>query len=257
MEDPKTTALAKQGPQSIAAQTFAPLAGYEKDDLRGKEGIEAGDLKLAYLSVAQKSSKAIDETDDKHIEGLKLGDLYDTELRENHGRGPIAFIPIRTVKSAFIPDANGRKGEVVAWDDPRTEWPSEEAKKTWKGKGKPKPEAVRVIDAICLVCLPSGNQLMIISFQSTGFPAGQSLMKFITMTKGPAFSAKFALSTELDENEAGKYAKLFVKPAGKPTDDEAKEAEFYYEATKGRKIAEEGDPEHAAEGKKDPDDIPF
>lgn len=229
---------------ATAAQ-FGTLDGYKADDSRGKEGITSEDLRLPFLSLAQKTSKALDETEDAHIEGLTFGDMYNSELKTVYGKTAIEFIPLSLRKRAYIPDANGRMGESIAWDDPRCDWPSEEQKKSWTTdgkKGKPKPEGVRVMDFVVLLVLEEGPQLAVISFKSKSFGAGQSLATFISMTKGPSFTSKYKVGSVLDTNDAGKFAKFAVQPAGKPTAEMAQFAEAMYESVRGKKIATE-DPE--------------
>jgi hypothetical protein len=232
----KETALAP-----TAASTFATMEGYKADDHRGKEGITSEDMRLPFLSLAQKTSKAIDETEDSYIEGLAFGDMYNSELKTVYGKGPMFFIPLRHRKRAYLPDENGRMGEAIGWDDPRCDWPTEEQKKNWKGKGKPKPEGVRVYDWIAILLTDEGPTLVVISFKSKSFGAGQSLTTFVNMVKGPAFTAKYKIAAQLDTNDSGKFAKFVVAPAGKPSVEEAQFAETIYESVKDKNIVTDED----------------
>lgn len=225
-----------------AASTFGTMEGYKADDHRGKEGIESTDMRLPFLSLAQKTSKAIDETEDAYIEGLAFGDMYNSELKTVYGKGPMFFIPLRHRKRAYLPDENGRMGEVIDWTDERCEWPTEEQKRNWTGKGKPKPEGVRVYDWIVLLLLADGPQLALISFKSKSFSAGQSLTTFVSMVKGPAFTGRYKITPILDSNDAGKFAKFQVIPAGKPTAEEAAFAEMVYESVKDKNLVTEDEP---------------
>lgn len=238
-----TEALAKQGVTALTAPTsagtFATLDGYKADDQRGKEGITSEDLRLPFLALAQKTSKALDETEDAFIEGLTFGDMYNSELKDIYGRGPVYFIPLRHRKRAYLPDENGRMGDTIEWNDPRCDWPGEEAKKNWTGKGKPKPEGVRVYDWVVLLMLDGGPQLAVISFKSKSFAAGQSLTTFVSMVKGPAFTAKYKIASQLETNDAGKFGKFAVAPAGKPTVEEAAFAELIYESVKDKNLVTE------------------
>lgn len=264
-----STAIAKKDAETglttpTAAGTFATLDGYKEDDKRGKEGIESSDLRLPFLSIAQKTSKALDETEDSYIDNLSFGDMYNSETKEVYGKDVIYFIPLRHRKRAYLPDENGRMGEAIEWNDPRCDWPTPAEKKA----GKDKPEGVRVYDWIVLLMLAEGPQLACISFKSKSFAAGQSLTTFVSMVKGPAFTAKYKIVTILESNDAGKYGKFQVAPAGKPTAEEASFAESVYESVKDKQLATD-DPDEpgssdgpttvidvVAEPKKD-DDIPF
>jgi hypothetical protein len=261
--EPPSEALAvvkAGGLVSVTAQTLAPTEGYKAEDSRGKEGIDSGDMRLPFLSLAQKTSKALDSTEDSYLEGLAFGDLYNSETKDIYGKNPITFIPLRHRKRAYVPDANGRMGEQIDWTDPKCEWPSEEQKKNWTGKGKPKPEGVRVYDWVVLLKLEGGLQPAVISFKSKSFGAGQSLTTFVNMVKGPAFTAQFKVVPQLDSNDAGKFAKFTIQAAGKPTTEEIQFAELVYEGLKGKTIAIEDEPagDEVVEGQPVPSDkVPF
>lgn len=225
---------------ATAAGTFATMDGYKAEDTRGKEGIESTDLRLPFLSLAQKTSKALDQTEDSYIPGLQFGDMYNSETKEIYGKEPVRFIPLRHRKRAYLPDENGRMGETIEWNDRRCDWPDEKGKKAWEAagkKGKPKPEGVRVYDWVVLLMLESGPQLAVISFKSKSFAAGQSLTTFVSMVKGPAFTAQYKIISLLDSNDAGKFAKFGVMPFGKPSPEEAQFAEGVYESVKDKTIA--------------------
>lgn len=232
-----------------AAGTFTTLEGFDSKSRRGKEGIESSDMKLAYLSAAQKTSKAIDETEDAYIEGLAFGDMYNSESQEIYGKGPITFLPLLHRKRAYLPDANGRMGEAIDWNDPRCDWPTEEEKKNWTGKGKPKPEGVRVYDWVIIPKINGELQgaPMVLSLKSKSFAAGQTLATFVNMVPGDAFTAQFNVKSVIDSNDAGKFVKFTVQPAGKPTVEEARAAEAWYEIVKGKNILVEEDKEETDE----------
>lgn len=272
MSEPKAepgTAVATRPELSVAQSTFAPMEGFDKNDVRGKEDVRAEELTLPFLSIAQKTSAAVDKSEDAYIEGLEFFDMYNSATQQIYGRGPVHFLVVRgPLRRAYIPDQNGRMGEDIPWDDPRCEWPEGEAKKNWTGKGKPKPEGVRVLDYICLLLTESGIEPVTISFKSKSFKAGNLLQTFIGMVQGPVFTGKFALRVNEASNDAGKFGVFAVLPAGKPTPEEAQAASAFYDAIKGQKINvkddgisdadETGAPAQPAEGaKKGPDNIPF
>lgn len=239
----------------VAASTFAPLEGFESTADDGKEGIDSGDLRLAYLSIAQKTSKAIDSTEDSYIDGLSFGDMYNSQLKEIYGRGPVYFLPLLHRKRAYLPDANGRMGEQIEWKDRRCEWPDEAGRAAYVAankKGKPKPEGVRVYDWVVLLYTDDGLKLAIVSFKSKSFGAGQDLTTFVSMIRnGGSYTAKFAISAAFDENDAGKFAKFVVAPAGKPTVEEATFAREIYASVKDAKLAVEDVDDGTADANED------
>jgi hypothetical protein len=242
-----TTTSGVPAVKSKADDTFAPMAGFDASDKSGKEGITAEDWRPAFLCIAQMTSKVKDDTDDAYIEGIKLGDMYNSETKDIYGRGPVEVQLLRHRKRAYLPDENGRQGEEIPWDDPRCEWPTEDQKRTWIAdgkKGKPKPEGVRVYDWVVLLLNGAFPQLAVVSFKSKSFTAGQTITKFAGMVQGPSYAAKFAISTQLKENEAGKFGVFSVAPAGKPTQEQAEFAQRMYENVKDRVIPSEDTGDH-------------
>lgn len=229
------TRLATQGSSAIA-DTFKPMEGFDANDVSGKEGITAADWKPAFICIAQPTSAVKDDSGDAYIEGIKVGDIYNSETKQVFGKGPVEFQLLRHRKRAYLPDENGRMGEEIPWDDQRCEWPTEEEKRDWKGKGKPHPEGVRVYDWVVLVLNGAFPELAVISFKSKSFGAGQILTKWAGMIQGPAFAAKFHLTSQLKENDAGKFGVFSVATAGKPTPEQAAYAKKIYDAIKDKVI---------------------
>ncbi len=96
-------------------------------------------------------------------------------------------------------------------------------------------------DWVVLLLLADGPRLVIASFKSKSFTAGQSLTTFVNMVQGDAFTARYSIHAELETNEAGKFAKFKVKPAGKPSPEDAQYAESVYESIKDSVIAVDAD----------------
>ena len=231
-------------------------------DTRGTENIDSSDVRLAFIAIAQKTSKAIDPTETgKFIEGLKFLDMYNSETREIYGQGPIKFLPIVLRKRAALLKENGTLGEAVDWNDPRVTWEGA------KDAGHDKPEGQQIYDWAVLL-LPS-YELVVISFRSKSFSAGKSLNGFVKMRK-PSFAGQYELLVEADKNDKGSFGKFAVRPAGKPTNDQFDYASDVYNtiANSNITIAGEGadEPGDAVEGEtvqqpaasaKSDKDIPF
>jgi hypothetical protein len=235
----ETKALATR---SNASTNLAVAEGYDRNDARGTEGIENDDVRLPFVAIAQKTSKAIDPTEvGKYIEGLKFLDMYNSETRDVYGPGPVRFIPIVLRKRAALLGENGRLGEPIPWDDPRG---------TWEGardQGLDKPEGQRIYDWAVLL-LPT-FELVVLSFRSTSFGAGKSLNGFVKMRK-PAFAGVYTISVAPDKNDKGSFGKFAVAPAGKPSQEQVEYAEQVYESLKGQNIviADEAIESEAVEG---------
>jgi hypothetical protein len=214
-------------PRSSTSALMATADGYASTDTRGKEGITGDDLRLPFLAIAQKTSKALDPSEGTYLEGLKFLDLYNTETREIYGSTPLYFLPLLHRKRAHLRSADNKlEREPRDWNDPRV---------TWQGArelGLTKPEGVRIYDWVVLL-LPS-FEMVVISFMSKSFGAGQSLATFVKTRPGPAFAGRYQIRAILDKNELGNFGKFLVIPAGKPDAREAEFAATAYDSIKGR-----------------------
>lgn len=227
-----TTALATIEREANTAMAVADAA--VRGDARGTEGIDQDDIRVPFLAIAQKTSKALDRTEGGYIQGLEFGQLYNSETREIYGDGPVEFIPLAMRKRAHLVDPDtGRNGEQIDWNDPRATWDDARA------RGLEKPEGRRIYDWVVLL-VPTMEQV-IVSFASKSLAAGKSLNNFVVLRK-PAFAGKYALGVTIDKNDAGTFGKFTVKPAGKPTADEFAFAQEAYEAIAGRQIATTDEP---------------
>jgi hypothetical protein len=242
------TALATVTPQETAVATrsaaLAVADNAKAGDTRGTENIDNDDVRVPFLSIAQKTSKAIDPSESaKYIAGLQFGQMYNSETKEVYPAN-VPFIPILMRKRAHLLGENGKLGPATDWDDPRV---------TFEGRPQgEKPEGQRIYDWV-VVLLPS-FEIVVISFKSKSFGAGKSLNNFVKLRK-PAFAGKYEISTFIDKNTSGSFGVFAVKPAGKPTEAEFEFAEMAFESHKDKNIVAEGevidDVVRAAEGSED------
>lgn len=242
-------------------EALAVADGYgDKDDVRGKEGIEAGDITLPFLAIAQKTSPQLEPDHGKYIEGLKFTDLFNSLTGEIYGQ-PVTFIPISLRKHAIeyndFKSGGGIKDRNVPWDDDRCNF-----------NGDEKPTATRYYDWVVLL-VPS-MELIVLSMKSTNIAVARQFQQVIQMRQGPAFAGKYLLKVVSAKNQYGSFGKLVIVPAGKPTTEEADFAKTIYEGVKGANIVvdhegnqdgtEAGDEGAAAPGAPEPrkdDKIPF
>lgn len=229
------TALATRSANTAMAVADRAVAG----DTRGTENIDNEDIRLPFLAIAQKTSKAIDPTEGAYIEGLKFGEMYNSETREVYGAGPIEFIPLILQKRAHLLNENGTNGERVEWDDPRVTWDGARA------SGLEKPEGRQIYDWIVLL-VPS-MEMVVISFYGKSFGAGKSLNGFVRIRK-PSFAGKYALSVAIGKNDHGSFGQFKVAPAGKPTDDQFDYASSAYDMIAGKTIVTDQAPAESDEG---------
>jgi hypothetical protein len=225
-------ALVRKAPEPIAI--YDP--GLAKGDEGGMDAITSQDIKLAFLAIAQKTSKVLDRSEGKYIAGLEFGEMYNSETSEIYGAGPIEFLPVLMKKRARLLGDNGLLGDEIPWDDPRGIPPWEPGSPY---KDVEECEAVRIYDW-AIVLLPSLDQI-VLSFKSTSFTAGKSLNSILDKYRKMAraagkgfrpYQVKLNLSTFIDKNESGSYGKFRITLAGAPGQGEYTFADAWYESIK-------------------------
>lgn len=194
---------APAGSQALAKNDLPDYLA-EFDGSEGKENIGREDLAIPRLALAQKMSPEIDpEQPDKFIEGLKIGDLFNNQTKENYGPGPLEFVVLYIAPPKWIefnsPEpGSGIKDMDVPHDDPRTRWT-----KGADGKGI-KPAATKFYNFIVML-LPN-FEIIGLSFKSTGLKVATKLNLLITnRRKAPIYAGKYVLGTATAQGPKGPY----------------------------------------------------
>lgn len=229
------TALATRPANNALAA--AEELGFDVNDQSGKEGITSEDMRIPYLSIAQKTSKALERGEAAFIEDLEFLEMYNSETKEIYGQGPVLIIPMFLRKRAHLIDENKKMGEQVDWNDPRVIPP-------WKPGSKVKShedlEGVRIIDWIAMLQTPNGvnpYEPVVISFKSKSYKAGEALCTFVNGLSGPAYSGQYELTSVLEKNDSGSFGKFTVAPKGRPSREVFQLVQAYYQQIKDRNIA--------------------
>lgn len=77
---------------------------------------------------------------------------------------------------------------------------------------------------------------IIVSFCNTNYKSGKTLLSLARFAGGDMFARKYKLTAKSKQNDLGKFFVLNVAMAGKPTDEEYKLAERYYNDFRGKDI---------------------
>jgi hypothetical protein len=221
--EPTNLPAAINAPASTALAKAPDLPDYlsEFDGSEGKENIGREDLAIPRLALAQKMSPEIDpEQPDRFIEGLKIGDLFNTQTKEIYGPGPLEFAVLYIAPPKYIefnsPEPNsGVKDMDVPHDDPRTHW-------TKNAKGESvKPLATKFYNFV-IILLPS-MELIGLSFKSTGLKTAKTLNTLITnRKKAPIYAGKYMLGTATAQGPKGPYKIYTVSNSNIPSAVSAK-----------------------------------
>lgn len=172
VQEPTTTetALAPRGETSVATidQELAnALMQDVADNVHGEQLQQ--EFTIPRLSVAQKMSPQVDASSPMYVEGLKVGDFFNTLTGDIYGPGPIRFIPLRVEPPRWMELAPFEQGGgIIDFDvkagDPRTEW------RTINGERKP-PVATMFYDYI--VYLPDTDETVALSCKSTNISSAK------------------------------------------------------------------------------------
>ena len=218
-----------------------------KGDKRGADHFTSDDLRLPRLTIAQKTSKQIEEGTPEYIEGLKFGDLFNDLSSEIYGKDTLQFIIIRADRPRameFTPLDEG--GGVVDFDvplnDPRCAWTTGE-----DGK-RNKPVATVFYDYVLL--LVASGEMIALSLKSTGLKVAKRLNSMIKLRGAPVFTGLYEVSIAIEKNDAGSYGVYVIKNAGWADEKLAAVGEKEFEAVKDKTI----DIQREAEPQ---EDVPF
>lgn len=206
-EEVKTGELVPSGPQAIgeAIPDFIPVG-----QATGAEGIGREDIQMPRIAIAQGTSKQMLEGNQLFIDGLRLGQMFNTLTSDIYGKGPIEVIIVRRDPprwAEFDEDRNMIDPDVKP-GDPRTEWRTNE-----KGERLP-PIATQFYDFI--VYVPTTGETVALSMSKTNIKAAKKLNGLIKMRIPPVpiYARRFLISTAMETNDKGTYGVFVVATAG-------------------------------------------
>ncbi len=126
-QKPATRGVAEAAPETpaptalttplTAMQTALAVADGDPNDVRGKGEMDASDLRLPRLALAQKTNDELEPGKPKYLKGLALFQMFNTLTKEIYGNGPINFCVIRRTKKAMEFDKDSK---IVRFDVPLT-----------------------------------------------------------------------------------------------------------------------------------------
>lgn len=232
----KKDALATQGPTALAGYEQAP-DDYMKGDHRGIETITRGDILIPRLALAQAQSPEVIEGTPTYVPGIKVGDLFNSLTKTNYGKEVFVQVvkkePLRAMQFRPVEDGGGVLDPNVPLGDDRLKW----------GEDGSKPEATLFRDYIARIIWPTQSadeQLIALSFKSTGIKVAKELVGKIAMRNHPMFVGLYRISTDISlKPQPHRIYK--VDNAGKVSVADAKLGEEMFEALKAVNTVERVD----------------
>lgn len=212
-KDPVPNELEKMLSANLEKPSFA-----EKGDISGTEDIGRDDITLPRLTLAQSLSPELDEMKPgSYIEGLKLGDMFNTLTREVYGKGPLSVCVLRLSRPRwveFIPRERGGgiKDPNVPPNDPRAQF----------GPNGEMPLATKFYDFI-ISLLPINvenpmERIVSMSLKSTQLKIARQWNGLIKMRNKPVYYGNYTIMSVDEQNTKGKYKNFAVRNAGEVKD---------------------------------------
>ncbi len=224
------TAVQKVNPNT--AMAFDDVPDFLKDvtTMRGTEDIDFSKMVIPRLAIAQKGSDQRKKQNEKYIEGLDEGMVFNSLTGQIYDR-PVKFIPLffYTSRIHFKPLAEGGGIICQAPDGVHCQLNNGGPclHQAW-GKQGEKPACTEFYNFG--VMLPDFNmESLVLSLKSTGLDAAKQLNSFIRMRKKDAFAGVYEMDTLYKvEGQMDWYIPL-ISNAGWATKDQYKVAEEAYD----------------------------
>lgn len=160
-------------------------------DHRGFEDTRQSDVMIPRLALAQALSPQVTDGDPKRIEGLKVGDLFNSITGRVYGREVfiqlLRKMPLRAMEFRSMDNGGGVVDPDVPIGDPRLAWGNSGDKKA------DKPIATLFRDFLAVV-LPD-REMIALSFKSSGIEAAKTLWGLAATRNRPVFAGRYRIYT--------------------------------------------------------------
>jgi hypothetical protein len=191
----------------------------QKGDLSGTEDIQANELRLPRLAIAQGLSSQIIPDGSDYIKGLSMYDLFNDLTGTVYGRGPIKFVVTKreTRRVEFDPENRGVPLDLnVPMGDPRTEWTSNPD----TGE-REAPRATKFTEFVILVLMPGKDpEPIVMSIKDTNKwnrRASERLTGFLKFHP-PIYSTYYSVESKSEKNDQGTFGVYVIKQVAKLDD---------------------------------------
>lgn len=185
---------------------------------QGLEGMTKDDIQMPRLALAQGLSPQLNPDAPEYIEGLKLGDAWNSLTQQVYGRGPFEVAIVRRDAPRWIEffpreDGGGVKDLHVPANDPRTQFT------TGEDGVRKQPLATQFYDYI--VVFLETREVISLSFKSTGLKVARQLNSLLKLRQSlPLFLTKFNLRSVMTKNSKGSFAIFQFSVGGVVKDEE-------------------------------------
>lgn len=190
----------------------------------GTEHLTPDDVQMPRLSLAQAMSDQVNKTHADYIDGVGVGDFFNSVSGQNYGAGPVRFsilcsYPPRGIEFAPMEQGGGVVDRDVPLTDPRM---------LFGANGEP-PQATRFYDYVLQLDPGTPEEEMIgMSLARSGVRAAKSLNGLVRMRGTAIFTGIYTAESISKTSQQGTYMSWRFRNAGFIAEDSVqKYADLY------------------------------
>jgi hypothetical protein len=195
--------------KTLVTTTTDSLPARQQSNL-GLEHLTADDVAMPRLSLAQAMSDQVNRTHADWIEGLGIGDMFNSVSMQNYGPGKLFFAilvasPPRAIEFASMDEGGGMLDPNVPLNDPRLLF----------GADGSKPRATRFYDYILMINPGEDHEEMIsLSLARSGVRAAKALNGLARMRGIDVFRGLYTVESIQKTSSQGSFQTWRFRNAG-------------------------------------------
>ena len=218
----RTSKVAKNTLTTTIGNVPAVLA---KGPAVGTEHLTADDMHMPRLVLAQAMSPQVNKSNPEHVDGLGVGDLFNSVSGMVYGPGPLTFSilvahPPRAKEFSPLSEGGGVLDPNVPLTDPRLQF----------GPNGEHPQATKFYDYV--IFLHESQEIIAMSLARSAIKAAKSLNGLIMMRGTGIFTGAYTVNSVQATSKEGTYMTWKFRNAGNATDAQVEQFSLLYENLK-------------------------
>ena len=192
----------------------------DPNDVSGTENIDADEVRLPRIGIAQGLSPQMTPGDTLYLDSLKLFMMFNDQTGEVYGHGPITFVPVRrdVRRIEFTPRSEG--GGVVDLDvpkgDPRLRWTKSDPS---LAKADVPPAATEFVEFVVILFrkgkAPEPIMLSIATKNKWNRRAADKITSVSKLRHAPIYANLFSIDTSIPgKNDKGTFGVPTIRDLG-------------------------------------------
>lgn len=191
----------------------------------GTEHLSSDDVHMPRLVLAQAMSPQVNKSNPEYVDGLGVGDLFNSVSGLVYGPGPLTFSvlvahPPRAIEFAPLSDGGGVLDPNVPLTDPRLQF----------GPNGEHPKATKFYDYV--IFLHESKEIIAMSLARSAIKAAKSLNGLIMMRGTGVFTGVYTVNSVQATSKEGTYMTWKFRNAGNASDEQVVQFSSLYENLK-------------------------